>query len=102
MYFWDFLRPLIDFANIIDPFVRFIVFIFAFILMFIALLAYKKNTENKRMLLLAFAFGLFALEGLLKIIDIFFSPGTFLAGPTENLIDVLILALLFFAVLRKK
>jgi len=102
MYFWDFLRPLTEFAASIDLYVKFFVFFIALILAVIAFFAFKRKPETKRFLFLALAFLFFAFKWFLKILDIFFSPGMFLSDPSENVIELIILFLLFLAVLKKQ
>jgi hypothetical protein len=66
------------------------------VLCFIAVKAYFKN-KSRRLLLIGGAFFLFAVKWFLKILDLFVSPGWFLPDASENVFELLILALLFVA-----
>lgn len=100
MVFWDFLRPLSGLALQFDPFIKGIVAVFALAMFLVAFFAYRKN-PSKRLLFVALAFLFFFLKWLVKLLDLFFSPGTFLADSSENVFELIILAFLFFAVLKK-
>lgn len=97
---WDFLRPLTDVAYSFDSITKFLVFIFSLVLFFIAVKAYFK-TKSRRFLLIGGAFSLFALKWLLKMLDLFLSPGTFLPDASENVFELFILVLLFVALFFK-
>ncbi len=97
---WDFLRPLTDFAYSVDSITRFLVFIFSLALFFISVKAYFKS-KSKRFLFISGAFFLFAVKWFLKIADLFFSPGYFLADASENIFELLILVFLFTALFFK-
>ena len=98
-YFWDFLRPLTITAAQLDPYVKILVFLLALGLFIIAYLAYAKN-KSKRLLFVSVAFAFFAIKWLIKLVDIFVSPGLFLADSSENVFELLILASLFIALFR--
>lgn len=98
-YFWDFLRPLTEIAAQLDPYVKIIVFLLALGLFIISYLAYTKN-KSKRLLFVSAAFAFFAIKWLFKLVDIFISPGLFLADSSENVFELLILASLFIALFR--
>ncbi len=93
---WDFLRPVTEMAYTFDSITRILVFLFALVLCFIAVKAYFKN-KSKRFLLIGGAFFLFAVKWFLKLVDLFVSPGWFLPDASENIFELLILALLFVA-----
>ncbi|MFH1255967.1 MAG: hypothetical protein V1494_01610 [Candidatus Diapherotrites archaeon] len=97
---WDLLRPLTGLAEQLDFYTSAIVLILALALLLISFKAYKKN-KTQRLLLVSGAFFLFALKGAIGLIDLFYSPGLFFAEASQNVVDFLILALLFFALLRK-
>lgn len=97
---WDFLRPVTEMAYTFDSITRFLVFLFALVLCFISVKAYFKN-KSRRLLLISAAFFLFGVKWLLKILDLFVSPGWFLPDASENVFELLILALLFVALFFK-
>lgn len=99
-YPWDFLRPLVDFAAAVDIYVKFAVFALAVAILAISVLAFRK-ARSRRLLFVTVAFFLFAVKWGIKILDIYFSPGNFLADTSENIFEFSILALLFFAIFRK-
>lgn len=99
-YAWDFLRPITEFASHIDPLIKGIVTLLAFGFFLVAFAAYKKNPSQRLMLVTA-AFFLFAIKWAIKTIDLFFSPGSFLADSSENVFELLILGLLFSAIIKK-
>jgi hypothetical protein len=98
-YFWDFLRPFTVMAAELDPYIKIIVFLLVLGLFFISYLAYRKN-KSKRLLFVSVAFALFAFKWLIKLVDIFISPGIFLADSSENIFELLILLSLFIALFR--
>jgi len=97
---WDFLRPVSSMAYSFDSITRILVFVFALALCFIALKAYLKN-KSRRLLLIGGAFFLFAVKWFLKLIDLFVSPGWFLADASENVFELFILLFLFIALFFK-
>ncbi len=99
-YFWDFLRPLTDIASQLDTHIKIFVLLLAFAIFVVSLLAYNK-TKSKKLAFVTIAFCLFALKWLVKVFDIFFSPGTFLSDSSENVFEFLILVSLFLAIFRK-
>ena len=94
---WDFLRPLTDAATTFDFITRIIVFILAVIIFIISIIAYKRS-KTKRIALVAIAFFLFAFKWLVKIIDLFVSPGWFFGDASENIVELLILLFLAIAI----
>ena len=98
-YLWDFLRPFTIMAAELDPYIKIVVFLLALGIFYISYRAYAKN-KSKRLLFVSVAFALFAFKWLIKLIDIFFSPGTFLADSSENIFELLILLSLFIALFR--
>jgi len=94
------LRTVSEVAVSLDMITRIIVFIIALVLFVIAFLAYQRTKSNKLIFVLA-AFSLFALKWLLKLIDLFVSPGSFFSDPSENIFELFILAALFLAIFKK-
>jgi len=100
-YMWDVLRPATDFASEIDVPVKVVVFLLSAGIFAISFLAYNKS-ESKRLLLVSVAFFLFSMKWLVKLIDIFVSPGYFLADSSENLFELGILLSLLVALFYTK
>ncbi len=98
---WDALRPATDFAVSIDVPVKIVVFLLALSIFLISALAYRKS-KSKRMLLVSFAFFLFSLKWLVKLVDIFYSPGSFLSDSSQNVFELGIMASLLIALFYKK
>jgi hypothetical protein len=94
------LRVISALAANLDFITRFIVLIIALALMGIAFLAYRKK-KSQRLLFVALAFLLFAVKWVLKVLDLYLSPGTFFTDPSENVFELLILASLFAALFKK-
>lgn len=93
-YAWDYLRPVADFALSIDLPVKIVVFLLSLFVFAISFLSYYKS-RSKRILLVSVAFLLFSLKWLVKIVDLVYSPGTFLSDSSENLFELgIILSLL--------
>lgn len=100
MGFWDFLRPLTQIAWTFDLFTEMLAMILSILVLTIAALAYKRK-KSTRLLLVALAFLLFALKWILKVADQFISPGFFFSRASEAVMELVILALLFFAIFKK-
>jgi len=100
MQIWDVLRPLTEAAYAVDVPVKFLVFFLSLGILVVAVLAFRK-TKSRRFLLVGLAFAFFAAKWALKIIDIFYSPGIFLGDASENVFELLILAMLFLAIFKK-
>ena len=100
-YAWEALRPISDVAKDIDLPIKFIVFLLALAIFIVSVLAYQKS-KSKRLLLVSLAFLLFSLKWLVKIIDIFYSPGEFLADSSENIFELGILLSLLVALFYRK
>ena len=99
-YFWDFLRPLTDFATAIDPYAKIFVLLLAFGIFVVSVLAYRKVKSNK-LLFVSIAFFLFSIKWLFQVFDIFLSPGNFLGDSSQTIFELLILVFLFLAIFRK-
>ncbi len=100
-YAWDELRPLTEFAKSIDLPIKIIVFLLAAAIFLIALLSYQKS-KSKRILLVSIAFFFFALKWLVKILDLVYSPGSFLGDSSENIFELIILVSLLIALFYKR
>ena len=99
-YFWDFLRPFTEMAHQFDMPLTWLVFLFSIALLGIAILAYRKN-KSRKLLFVFFAFFFFAAKWLLKVFDLYLSPGNFLSDPSENVFELLIFVSLFLALFKK-
>lgn len=99
-YPWDFLRPFSDAAMQFNPEIKLIVFLLALGMFVLSVSAYKK-TNSRKFLFISAAFFLFALKWLLKVLDVFVSPGAFFPDSSENVFELLIFASLFLAIFRK-
>lgn len=101
-YPWEFLRPLAESAAGLGFYINILVFLLAAAMFIIAVLALRK-TGSSRLKFVALAFFFFALKWGIKILDRNFgmSPGDFLSDASENVFELTILALLFFAIFRK-
>ncbi|MBI4044655.1 MAG: hypothetical protein HY392_03020 [Candidatus Diapherotrites archaeon] len=80
--------------------VKILVFLLSAAFFAVAFMAYRKNPSQK-LIFVSLAFLFFAPKWLVKLIDLFFSPGTFLADSSENVFELIILGFLFFAILKK-
>lgn len=94
------LRGLSNWAATFDWVTKFLVFALAAAIFVISLLAYRK-TKEKRFLLVAGAFFIFAAKWFLKIFDMFFSPGLFLPDSSENVFEFVSFLLLLVALFKK-
>ena len=99
--FWDLLRPEVEIAKTVELPVKLVVFLLSLFVFAISALAYSKS-KSKRILLVSFAFFLFTLKWLVKIMDIFYSPGDFLSDESENIFELGILLSLLIALFYKK
>ena len=97
---FQFLKDLTALAIEFDIYVKFIVLFFALGLFVISAKAYMKKKSHK-MLFLTAAFFLFAAKWGLKILDMYFSSGTFLPDPSENVFELAIFIMLFAAIFKK-
>ncbi|MFH1586377.1 MAG: hypothetical protein ABID38_00810 [Candidatus Diapherotrites archaeon] len=97
---WDPLRDIAGMATALQAPTKYIVFLLSAAMFVIAFKAYAKKKTNK-MLFVALAFLFFALKWLFKVIDLYLSPGNFLSDPSENVMELIILAMLFLAIFRK-
>jgi len=97
---WDPLKDIAGMATALQALTKYIVFLLSAAMFVIAFKAYTKTKTNK-MLFVALAFLFFALKWLLKVVDLYLSPGNFLSDPSENVMELIILAMLFLAIFRK-
>lgn len=97
---WDVLRPLNSVAESLGAITTWIVFLLSLGLMVIALLAYRKK-RSKRYAFIALAFVFFFLKWLLKVVDIYFSPGHFFNWAAESVFELVIFASLFLALFKR-
>ena len=100
MSFWDILRPMTEMAWEINIVSEFLTLFLSLGVLAISVLAYKK-TKSKRLLIVTLAFLLFAVKWILKVADQFISPGFFFSRASEALVELGILALLFYAIFKK-
>ena len=91
---------LLDLAQSLDPWTRFAVFIIAGFLFLIAIKAYQK-AKTKKLKLIMFGFGLFAIKWLIMIGDFYLSPGAFMNSAVTGIFDFFILLFMFWALLKK-
>jgi len=78
--------------------------IFSLGLLFVSLLSYKRY-KNPKLLFISLVFVVFLIKGVLLSLRLFFSElsvlDMFLSGPLSGAFDFFILALLFFATLKR-
>lgn len=91
------LRWLAEEAGELDYAIRIIVFLFSAAIAGIGFMAWKKSPQT-RVKWIAIAFGLFAFKWLLKVMDMFVSSGSFFPDHAENVIELISLALIAFAI----
>ncbi len=100
MSFWDFLRPITQTAWEINLAAESLAMLLSLGILVISLLAYRK-TKSKRLLLVSAAFLFFAIKWILKVADQIISPGFFFSRASEAVAELIILALLFYAIFKK-
>jgi hypothetical protein len=100
-YPWDYLRHLSTMAVSYDLYTRLIVLILTLVLTAISTMAYLK-AKSQRLMFVSIAFGLFTIKWLLKVLDLFISPGNFFNDASQNVFELFILASLFYALFMKK
>ncbi len=100
-YAWDALRPVSDFALQLDAPIKWFVFLLALGILGISLLGHFKS-KSKRVLIISFAFFLFALKAFFKVVDIYFSPGHFFSAAATDAADFLIMLSIFVAIFYKR
>ncbi|MDP2666285.1 MAG: hypothetical protein Q8P05_02180 [Candidatus Diapherotrites archaeon] len=95
-WFTEPLRLLTNSAQSFDYITRLIVLLFALAVAIIGTLAYQRQPQS-RIGLVALAFGLLAFKWLLKVMDLFVSDGQFFPDHAENVIELVSLALIAYA-----
>jgi hypothetical protein len=100
MAFWDFLRPITNYAVGFDAFTRVLVLILSIALFVVSVLAYRR-TKSRKLMFVTIAFFLFAAEWSLMVSDIFLSPGDFFHRAAGNLFELGVLICLFMAIFKK-
>lgn len=98
------LEPFRVLSDIVIPFdglTRVIVLVITFALLVVAFKAFKRN-PTPRLKWVGIAFFLFAVKWVLKVLDLFVSPGAFFAATSENVFELFILGSLFIALFSKK
>jgi hypothetical protein len=98
---WDILRPISAIASELDFYTRFLIMFLALGFFAVSALAVLRN-RSTRLAVVSIAFGLFAFKSTVKVIDLFFGEGWFFPQSSENVVEVLILALLFCALFVKR
>ncbi len=97
----DPLRALTNEALQFDFITRIIVFLFSISIALIGIMAWKRN-PHPRIKWIALAFGLLAFKWLLKVMDLFVSSGQFFPDHAENVIELISLALIAYAIFSPK
>ncbi len=95
------LRVLANEAAQFDFITRIIVFLFSLAVGVVGIIAWKRN-PNLRVKLVALAFGLLAFKWLLKVMDLYVSSGQFFPDHAENVIELISLALIAYAIFSPK
>jgi len=97
---WDALRPFNSLAETLSDGTIWVVFLLSAALMVIAVLAYKRK-QSSRHGFIALAFVFFFVKWLLKVIDIYLSPGHFFNWAGESLVELVIFTCLFIALFKR-
>lgn len=95
------LRWLTEEAGELDYAIRIIVFMFSAAIAAIGIMAWQKNNQT-RVKWIALAFVLFAFKWLLKVMDMFVSTGAFFPDHAENVMELISLALIAYAIFAPK
>lgn len=98
---WDFLRPLTSFAEQSVFFVKPLVLLFSLFLFFISFVAYKKS-KSQKLFFVTIAFAVFAVKWIIKVLDLFLSPGYFFSNASESIAELFIFLFLFLALFYKE
>jgi hypothetical protein len=91
------LRVLTNEAAQFDFLTRGIVLVFSLAVALIGIVAWRRN-PNPKIKWIALAFGLLAFKWLLKVMDLFVSTGQFFPDHAENVIELISLALIAYAI----
>ncbi|HLC37087.1 MAG TPA: hypothetical protein VJK05_05800 [archaeon] len=97
---WDPLRNISEAAASLDFYTRLLVFLISLGIFAVSILAYNRN-KGKKLFFVSIAFFLFSVKWLLKVLDLFISPGLFFSDPSENVFELLILASLALALFKR-
>ncbi|NMA44486.1 MAG: hypothetical protein GX950_01580 [Candidatus Diapherotrites archaeon] len=97
---WEFLKEPIYALNEFQMYFAILFLIVAFVLFVISILALRKKT-SKRLMVVSATFGLFFTKSILVTLDYFFSPGYFMNYTVQVFFDLTILTTLFIALLKK-
>lgn len=96
---WEFLKEPIYALDGFKMYFAILFLIVALILFTISILALRKKS-SKRLMVVSVAFGLFFTKSILVVLDYFFSPGYFMNYAVQVFFDLGILITLFVALLR--
>ncbi|MEK6970319.1 MAG: hypothetical protein AABW68_01335 [archaeon] len=91
------LRALTEEAQQFDFITRIIVLFFSAAVAIIGAVAWQRN-RNPKIKYIALAFGLLAFKWVLKVMDLFVSTGQFFPDHAENVIELVSLALIAYAI----
>lgn len=95
------LRWLAEEAGELDYAIRVIVLLFSTAIAVIGFKAWQKSPQT-RVKWIALAFGIFAFKWVLKVMDMFVSTGAFFPDHAENVMELISLALIAFAIFAPK
>ncbi|VVC00074.1 Uncharacterised protein [uncultured archaeon] len=98
---WDVLRPVSELAKQFDPVVQWFLLTLSVAILAISVLAYRKS-KSRRIALISFAFFIFSLKAVLKVLDLYVSTGNFFSASANDVADFLIMLSLFVAVFYRK
>lgn len=96
-WFTEPLRLLTNEAAQFDFITRIVVFLFSLAVAVIGIIAWRRM-KTPRVMWVALAFGLMAFKWLLKVMDLFVSTGQFFPDHAENVIELVSLALIAYAI----
>ena len=97
----DPLRTLTNDVAQFDFITRLVVLLVSLALAFVAVRAWKRGS-NETLQWIALAFLLFSLKYLLKMLDLFVSPGYFFTDAAENVIELLALGVFAYVIFFRK
>ena len=93
----DPLRQIANEAMQFDYITRIVVFVFSLAVAVVGILAWKRN-PSPRVKYIALAFILFSFKWALKVMDLFVSTGSFFPDHAENVLELISLALIAYAI----
>lgn len=91
------LRVITEEAAQFDFLTRIVVFLFSAAVAVVGIAAWKRN-PSPRVKWIALAFVLFAFKWFLKVMDLFVSTGNFFPDHAENVMELISLALIAYAI----